>query len=82
MKYEIRQLDAWKYEDDWTVNTSYFLGTMKTNARDEKRAFSRFLRKQGIRFKRGRTRIVFDGDFYTVEDRKTSEPFFIAVPIF
>ena len=79
--FEIRQLDCWCYGGDWTQNTSYLIGTMETGAKDEKRAFVRYLnRKHGIIFKRNRTRIEFDGDCYTIVDRKTGEPLFIAIP--
>ena len=79
IKFEIRQLDAWIYDDEWTINTSYNLGTMATKG-DEKRAFVRFLNRMGIFFKRNRTLIDFDGDCYTIIDRKTKEPLFIAIP--
>lgn len=77
--FEIRQLDCYMYEDDWTVNTSYLLGTMYTSAQNEKAAFVRFLNALGIRFIKNRTRIEFDGDNYTIIDRKTKEPLFIAI---
>ena len=81
MKFEIRQLDCFMYDDDWTVNTSYLFGTMTTHARQEKQAFAQYLkRKHGITFKRNRTRIEFDGDCYTIIDRKSKEPLFIAIP--
>ena len=81
-KYEIRQLDAWGNKiDGYEINTSYFMGTMETAAENEKRAFTRYLaRKHGIIFKKNRTRIDFDGDCYTILDRKTQEPLFIAIP--
>lgn len=78
--FEVRQLDSWKYDDEWNVNTSYLIGTMATNANDERRAFTRYLRKNGIIFKKNRTRIEFDGDCYTITDRKTREPLFVAIP--
>lgn len=78
-RFEIRQLDCYMYEDDWTVNTSYHLGFMYTSAQNEKTAFVRFLNALGIRFLKNRTRIEFDGDTYTIIDRKTKEPLFIAI---
>lgn len=81
-KYEIRQIDAWGNKiDGYEINTSYFMGTMETAAENEKRAFTRYLAsKHGIIFKKNRTRIDFDGDCYTILDRKTQEPLFIAIP--
>jgi len=81
MKFEIRQLDCYMHDNDWTVNTSYLFGTMTTHANNEKKAFTRYLnRKHGISFKLNRTLIEFDGDCYTIIDRKSKEPLFIAIP--
>lgn len=81
MKFEIRQLDCYMYDDGWTWNTSYQLGTMETKAQNEKRAFTQWMRKHaGITFKINRTLIDFDGDCYMIIDRKTKEPLFAAIP--
>lgn len=83
MKYEIRQLDCYLYGDEWTQNTSYLIGVFETHCKAEnnKRTFTRYLaNKHGIIFKKNRTRIEFDGDCYTIIDRKTKEPLFIAIP--
>lgn len=83
MKFEVRQLECFLYDEGWVENTSYNFGTMETHSRNEKRAFTRFLaNKHGITFKRNRTRIEFDGDCYTITDRKTHEPLFIAIPMY
>jgi len=82
MRFEVRQLEAWNEGElfGWTVNNVWKMGafTVREGA-NERRAFMRFLRKQGITCKRGRCRITFDGDNYTLEDRKTGEPLFDAV---
>jgi len=78
--FEIRQLDCYLYDNEWTENTSYFIGNMITHAQDEKRAFTAWLKKKGITFKLNRTLIEYDGDFYTIIDRKTKEPLFMAIP--
>lgn len=81
MKYEVREIDAWMDADGWAWNTSYFLGTFETRAKDEKRAFCNYLKKtRGIVFKKNRTRIFWDGDVYEICDRKTGEPLFAAIP--
>lgn len=82
MKFEIRQLDAWgNMEEGYDINTSYSMGTMVTSTKNEKAAFTRYLKnKHGIIFKKNRTLIEFDGDCYTIIDRKTKEPLFIAIP--
>lgn len=82
MIFEIRQLDSYLYDNEWTTNTSYQMGELKTNAANERKAFSCFLKKKGIVFKKNRTRIEFDGDVYTIIDRKTKEPLFIAIPMY
>jgi hypothetical protein len=82
MKFEIRQLDAWgNKEDGYDINTSYFMGTMVTSAKNDKAAFTSYLKnKHGIIFKKNRTLIEYEGDCYTIIDRKTKEPLFIAIP--
>lgn len=81
MKFEIRQLDCYMYDNDWIWNTSYQLGTMETKAQNEKRAFTQWMKNHaGITFKPNRTLIDFDGDIYTIIDRKTKEPLFAAIP--
>lgn len=82
--YDVRQVDAWGNKTDgYEWNTSYYLGTLETSAANEKRAFARYLKnKHGIVFKMNRTRIEFDGDCYTIIDRKTKEPLFIAIPLY
>lgn len=78
-RFEIRQLDSYMYDEDWTINTSYYLGTLFTSAKNEKTAFVHFLNRLGIRFLKNKTRIESDGNSYTIIDRKTKEPLFIAV---
>lgn len=80
VKYEIRQLDAWLYDGGWTVNESYHIGEYKTKT-DDKRAFLHALHKLGIVCKRGYCRVIFDGDFFVLEERKTNCPLFCAVPL-
>lgn len=82
-EFEIRQLDSWGNKiDGYEINTSYLMGTLETRAQNEKRAFTKWLAKNGIVFKKNRTRIEFDGDCYTIIDRKTYEPLFIAIPLY
>lgn len=82
-KFEIREIDAWNYgeEEGWIWNTSYLMGDMVTSAKNEKRAFTSWMKKHaGITFKPNRTLIEYDGDVYTIIDRKTKEPLFAAIP--
>lgn len=82
MKFEIREVDALMYDYDWMWNTSYLLGAMETKAKNERRAFTAWLRnKHGIVFKNNKTLIEYDGDVYTIVDRKTKEPLFAAIPL-
>lgn len=82
-KFEIRGIDAFNYgADGWTWNTSYHVGDMETSAKNKKRAFTRWLKnRKGITFKPNRTLIEYDGDVYTIIDRKTKEPLFAAIPL-
>lgn len=83
MKFEIREVDALMYDYDWMWNQSFKLGEMETSAKDERRAFTGWLkRRQGISFKANRTLIDYDGDVYTIIDRKTKEPLFAAIPMY
>lgn len=81
--FEIRQLDAWgNDEEGFEINTSYHMGEMKTKAQNERRAFTGWMKRHlGISFKPNRTLIEYDGDCYTIIDRKTKEPLFIAIPM-
>lgn len=83
IKFEIREIDAWNYGEDegWIWNTSYHMGVMVTKAKDEKKAFTAWMKHHlGISFKPNRTLIEYDGDVYTIIDRKTKEPLFAAIP--
>ena len=80
--FEVRQIDAWPDIDNtWTWNMSYLVGYFTTSAKDEKRAFTRFLKKNGIVFFKGKTIIdVQDGgSILEIQDRKTKEPLFAAI---
>ena len=79
MKFEIREIDAWYYDDSWHWNSSYNVGIMTTNAKDVKRAFIRFLKKHGISFKLNRTIIEDQFDVIEILDRKTKEPLYAAI---
>lgn len=81
--FEIRQLDCWMYDGEWTQNTSYHMGEMNTKAQNISKAFTAWMKRHlGITFKPNRTLIEYDGDCYTIIDRKTKEPMFIAIPQF
>jgi hypothetical protein len=77
--YEIREIDAWMYDDSWTYNTSYRLGSFTTTG-DPARAFRRALKRLGVTFYKGKTVTEYDGDVYEIVDRKTREPLFAAIP--
>ena len=79
--YEVREIDAWMYDDSWTWNTSYLVGTFTTAAQDTARAFRHYLNTQGVIFRRGTTRTEFDGDVYEIVDRKTGQPLYAAIPM-
>ena len=79
-RYEVRQVDAYLYDDCWTYNTTYRIGTFATFAEDIPRAIRYYLKSQGIAFAKGRTRTKYDGDVYEIIDRRTGEPLFVAIP--
>ena len=82
-RYEIREIDAWYYDDGWNYNTTYLMGELTTSSKDEKRAFTNYLKNEhGITFKKNRTRIEYDGSLYEIVDRKTFEPLFVMIPLF
>lgn len=79
-KFLVRQVEAWADPDGgWTYNNVFVIGEVKTKAKNEKKAITAFLRRNGIVFRKNRTRIWFDGDNYEIVDRKTGEPLFDAV---
>ena len=79
MIFEVRQLEAWASPEGWDINNVWPMGTFMTNSKDERRAFTAYLRRQGIVFKKNKTRIEFDGDNYTIVTRKDGEPLFDAI---
>ena len=81
VKFEIRQIDALNFEGEgWHWNTSYKMGEFKTSATDQKIAFLYALHKMVIVCKRVRMAVVSDGDMYELQDRRTGEPLFAAIP--
>lgn len=81
--YDVREIDAWSDpESGWTWNTSYHIGTMETAAEDVRRALTAYLKRRGIVFKLNRTIIYDDGSVIEIQDRKTKEPLYAAVPNF
>ena len=81
MKFEIREVDAWRYDDCWNYNETYHIGEFTTNAKNPKRSFCNALHKLGIVFNRGRAVVVDDGEMMEVQDRKSGKPLFVAIPI-
>ena len=81
--FDVREIDAWNDpECGWIWNSSFHIGTMETAAKDEKRALVNYLKKRGISFKLNRTIIYDDGFVIEIQDRKTKEPLFAAIPNF
>ena len=79
-KFEVRRVEAWSSPEGWDYNYVWSMRTFKTRSKNERKAFTGYLaRKFGIVFKKNRTRIEFDGDNYTIIDRKTKEPLFDAI---
>ncbi len=78
--YEVRQVDAYLYDDCWTYNETWHLGSFTTAVADVPRAFRAALRRLGVTFHRGRTVTEYDGDVYEIVDRATREPLFVAIP--
>ena len=80
--FEVREIDAWMDTNEtWIYNTSYLIGYFTTNAKDEKRAFTKFLKNNGIVFYKGKTNIdVQDGGcIMEIQNRKTKEPLYAAI---
>ena len=78
ISYEIRQIDALYYDDEWVYNETYRIDGFKTRAKDEKRAFLNRLKKLGIRFTVP-IRVIDCFDGFEIINRKTGEPLFMAL---
>ena len=66
---------------NWEVNTSYNFGTMKTAAKNVKKALSQYLKRHyNISFYRDKVRYIDDIDFIYIVSADTYEPIFIAIP--
>ena len=81
MKFEIRQIDAWFDGESWMYNDSFRIGEFSTQAKNVKRSFCRALHGLGIVFYRGHVVVVDDGDWLEVQNRKSGEPLFVAIPM-
>ena len=81
MKFEIRQIDAWFDGESWIYNESFPIGEFSTKAENVKRAFCCALHGLGVVFYRGRVVVVDEGDLLEVQNRKSGEPLFVAIPI-
>lgn len=80
MKFEIRQIDAWRDCDCWNYNETFHIGEFATNAKNLKKAFCNALHNLGIVFNRGRVVIIDDGYTLEAQNRKDGEPLFVAIP--
>lgn len=86
IKFEIREIEAWAEPTTdgapaWSWNTSYNMGTMETGSRNPARALAAWLkRNRGIVFYPARVRYYDDGEIIEIQDRKTGEPLFAAIP--
>ena len=78
--FEVRQIDAWIYDNEWNYNKTFKLFNFKTSAKNEKRAFLNALKNHGIKFYRGKIQVTSDGSVYELINRKTKEPLFCAIP--
>ena len=79
--FEIREIDAWFYDDLWQYNSTFHVCYGKTKSENISRVFYRILKKHGIYLKVGKTMCVCDdGSIYEIIDRKTKEPLFCLIP--
>ena len=81
MKFEIRQIDAWPDGEAWNYNESFRIGEFSTKAKNVKQAFFRALHGLGVFFYRGRVVVVDEGDLLEIQNRKSGEPLFVAIPM-
>ena len=81
MKFEIRQIDAWFDGEAWTYNESFRIGEFSTKAENVKRAIYQTIQKIGVVFYRGRIVVVDEGDLLEIQNRKSGEPLFVAIPM-
>ena len=79
--YGMFQSDAWYDGEAWTYNESFRIGEFSTRAENVKRAFCRALHGLGVVFYRGRVVVVDDGDCLEIQNRKSGEPLFVAIPM-
>lgn len=82
-RFEIRQVESWKDEEGgWVWNDSYALGEFSVlDYANEKRAFLTTLHKLGVKLTQGAYVVVCENGIYEVQNRKTGEPLFAAIPL-
>lgn len=83
-KFELRSIDAWRYDGLWEWNASYKLedGFYIAEHALNTRSLLQILRQADYlsNASKGKLTIWTDGDVYEIQNRKTGEPLLALIP--
>lgn len=74
--YELRVIDAWKYDDVWVWNDSFRVRDVSILEGSEEAELLSYIAPE----ERGEVYVACDGDVYELRERKTDEPIMALVP--
>lgn len=84
IRFELRSIDAWRYDGLWEWNASYQLedGLYFSESALTPRQICKALREWQYLAptSTGRIRVYYDGDVYEIQNRKTGEPLLALIP--
>ena len=74
--YELRVIDAWKYDDVWVWNESFRVRDVSILEGSEEAELLSYIAPE----ERAEVYVACDGDVYELRERETDEPIMALVP--
>jgi hypothetical protein len=83
MMYQLRSIDAWRYDGNWEWNNSFLIEENIYLADDTTpRELFKFMRRNGwlTDYSKGRVFMSYNGDIIEIQDRNNYQPLFAFIP--
>lgn len=83
MMYQLRSIDAWRYDGNWEWNNSFLIEENIYLADDTTpRELFKFMRRNGwlTDYSKGRVLMSDNGDIIEIQDRNNYQPLFAFIP--
>ena len=74
--YELRMIDAWRYDDRWVWNDSFRVRDVSILEGSEEAELLSYIAPE----ERAEVYVACDGDVYELRERETDEPIMALVP--